>query len=89
MSDRRYLLLLLVLAVLAYGIYYTVKSQVDFVREDIPVYAIPVYETELVFQRDVGVYGTGIWAVFPYELYGKPHFIAIEEIYDPSPTYAL
>ncbi|MEM1804859.1 MAG: hypothetical protein QXI77_02590 [Nanopusillaceae archaeon] len=89
MSDRRYLLLLLVLAVLAYGIYYTVKSQVDFVREDIPVYALPVYETEFVFQRDVGVYGTRIWAVFPYELYGKPHFIAIEEIYDPSPTYAL
>ncbi|MEM5815843.1 MAG: hypothetical protein QXL14_02230 [Candidatus Aenigmatarchaeota archaeon] len=89
MSDRRYLLLLLVLAVLAYGIYYTVKSQVDFVREDIPVYAIPVYETELVFQRDVGRYGTGIWAVFPYELHGKPHFIAIEEIFDPSPTYTL
>ncbi|MEM1634161.1 MAG: hypothetical protein QW714_00320, partial [Nanopusillaceae archaeon] len=89
MSDRRYLLLLLVLAVLAYGIYYTVKSQVDFVREDIPVYAIPVYETELVFHKDMGRYGTGIWAVFPYELHGKPHFIAIEEIYDLSPTYAL
>ncbi|MEM4772660.1 MAG: hypothetical protein QW648_01465, partial [Nanoarchaeales archaeon] len=90
MSDKRYLLLLLVLAVLAYGIYYTVKSQIDFVREDIPVYALPVYEKEFVFHKDMGMYGTEVWAAFPYELYGKPHFIAIEEIYDLlSPTYAL
>ncbi|MEM1804868.1 MAG: hypothetical protein QXI77_02635, partial [Nanopusillaceae archaeon] len=89
------LLLLLVLAVLAYGIYYTVKSQVDFVREDIPVYAIPVYEKTLIWTERskwpfIRQIGTSLEGVLPYELNGKPHFITIEvEYLDSIPAARL